>query len=142
MKKHFLLSVLLLAFLATTFVSCKKETQEPSPQSLILGTWSIEAQGIDANKNDVLEASESDTLDPSAIAQLIFSENGLGVSRYGQVADSLEEERFKWSLSTDGKALRIEQGFIFNSVVTQLTQNRLAYYFEENGERHFEIWKR
>ena len=142
MKSTFLFSALLFAGLATTFVSCKKETPEQRPQALILGTWNIEASGVDANKNDVLEASESDTLDPSEIAQLIFSENGLGVSRYGPVADSLEEERFKWSLSTDGKTLRIDQGLIFNHVVTQLTQNRLAYYFEEKGEHHFEIWKR
>ena len=84
-KKTILRAALVLTSLCVTFVSCKKETQESSPQALILGTWNIKSSGVDANKNDVLEASESDTLDPSEIVQLIFSKNGLGVSRYGRL---------------------------------------------------------
>ncbi len=89
-----------------------------------------------------MDPSESDTLDPSEVGRLLFNANGSGISEYGTIGDSLEKELFNWTLSPDGKMLRVEQGFTFNHVVTQLTENRLAYYFEENGSHYFEIFTR
>ncbi len=142
MKKSLLFSAFVLTAFSATFVSCKKEDNQKSRQELIVGTWNIAASGLDSNKNNILDPSESDTPDSLEIGRLLFNANGSGISEYGTIGNSLEQERFNWTLSPDGKTLRIEQVFTFNHVVTELTQNRLAYYFEENGNHYFEIFTR
>jgi hypothetical protein len=79
MKKVFLS----IAVLATLFASCKKDddNNNKSRHDMVIGTWTMNQWGADANNNQVLDAGETVPTSASTVnGTFTFNANGTAVA--------------------------------------------------------------
>ena len=148
MKNTLLLSVLLLAFLAATFASCKKADSGKSSQELIVGTWTLTKESADTNKNNQLDSIFAISFTVAEKREVTFNADGSGHwDDYYNSDSTARKTDFSWSFNDGYKNLRIIGQYTLagpnwtpipvldtsNAVVTTLTQTNLNFYVEEKS---------
>ena len=114
MKKQSLISALLIASAAVTFVSCKKDKEpEVKRKDLITGTWTVSGLGVDANKNGVLEEAEYDPIFKQLAAFGVSPKQTFVADGTGNVKATIPlvgdtTVRFNWSLVENDQTIRIK----------------------------------
>ena len=114
MKKHILLSALLIASVSVTFVSCKKDKDpEKSRKDLITGTWTVSGLGKDANNNGTLEEAEYDPTFKQLAAFGVSPKQTFVTDGSGTITATIPllgdtTVRFNWSLVESDQTIQIK----------------------------------
>lgn len=120
------------ALLTTTvFYSCKKDDDSSkAPKDLIVGTWNVNAYGVDDNMNGTLEVSEYDSIPPGVALVQTYRADGSGVFTTQSPGTTPKSTNITYSLLNNDQTLHIvtETNDTTNATISQLTEHQLQGY--------------
>lgn len=123
--------LMLLSLFTICFISCKKDpiNTPPSPNDLIVGTWTATAFGVDANNDDMLQESEKQPIPTGSSLVETFNSNGSGVVTTTVAGGSPNSVTIKWSIINNGGTLRVINGTdTTDATLITLTSKELSGY--------------
>ncbi len=127
-------------FFSVLSVACKKETT-PVRNEIIVGEWTLKAEGYDQNGDNLLQNTEIDT--PAAGTQIFEVYRGDGTGDFivrirGQQADN--KSPFKWFFSNGEKDLNTVRGIDTGiRTLIKLEGNRMERYDPLQNPRFLQI---
>ncbi|MEO6830846.1 MAG: hypothetical protein ABI378_01355 [Chitinophagaceae bacterium] len=132
MKKNVLLLMVAALITTTLFYSCKKDDNNAtqSRKDLIIGTWNVNAYGVDDNMDGTLEVSEYDTIPPGVALIQTYRADGTGVFTTQSPGTSPKSTNITYSLINGDQTLHIvtEDNQVTDATITEMTEHRLQGY--------------
>lgn len=130
--------IALLLGILFTAPSCKKnEDSLPSRNALIVGTWNVNAFGVDDNGNGTLEVPEYDTIPAGAALVQTYRSNGTGMFTTQSPGNPPTYTNISWTLTNNENNLKVvtESGVTTNATISELTEHRLQGYDPTSSPR-------
>ena len=129
--------LLLTAACSIAFFSCKKnDNNTPSRSELLVGTWNVNAYGVDSNNNGLLETSEYGVVPAGAAIIQTYRADGTGVFTGKQAGKADTSYNITWRLTNGNQNLEITSaGVVSNSTISELTDRRLQGYVANANPR-------
>lgn len=130
MTNRLLIPMLSVAFALCTLNACKKDdSPAPTRSQLIIGTWNINAYGVDDNMNGNLESSEYDAIPAGSGLTETFRSDGTGVITTTAPGGSPTPQNITWSLTNSDQNLQVvSSSGTTNATITRLTEHELMGY--------------
>lgn len=112
------------------FSACKKNKDSRSRSELIIGTWSLNAYGVDDNMNGILEVSEYDSIPAGVnIIETFRADNTGSITTVN--AAGTNSYNMKWRLEDKDEKLIVTNntsGTSTTAVISRLNSNEFMGY--------------
>ena len=136
----FLLAIIVLS------TSCNKDDDGPkSRNDLIVGTWTLNAFGVDDNMDGILQTAEYDPIPAGAGQIQIYRSDKTGVITTQATSGSPQSANMKWRFDNNDQNLIVTYDVAGNStigVVSQLTTTDLMGYDPSAAVRIIFLFKK
>jgi|GEM_PF-2396159 len=117
--------------------SCKKSSDKLTRTEMMVGTWNLNAYGVDDNNNGILEASEYDAIPAGAAMEQTYRSDGTGVFMTQGPANLPVYSNVNWLLTDNEQNLRVvSNGNTTNATISVLTEHELQGYDPAQSPRY------
>lgn len=142
MKK--LLVIPLLAATVFFMASCNKEDdKKQTRKELMVGTWNLNAAGVDDNMNGRLDVAEYDTIPAGVNLTQTYRADGTGVFTTRVPNEPDKAENISWTLTDGDKNLKVTTtNAVTNATIVELNSTTLEGYDVSVNPRFIFILKK
>jgi len=112
------------------FTACNKDNDSQTRTELIIGTWSLNAYGVDDNMNGILEVTEYDSIPPGVNIMETFRADKTG-SITTVNASGTNSFNMKWRLEDEDQKLIVTNdlgGTSTTAIISRLNNNEFMGY--------------